>query len=215
VQCEPILEFYLESQMTKRIFISLAALVLTVTAGNTAFAAEPAVDLTGAPVPVVNSTPSINSAQEAKPDSFTLKPESIQEISAEEAVRRALRAYDAAIKNDPFWIKPKSVYGPVESVGGSPNPSPRSLRFDRKDSSSSYVDMSDFSPYDSDRLSNDARRQISTSRQRTADRIADMISPGFGRSEFDVGDSHVRIDYIYARRCKMRGIGVCLQVTFR
>lgn len=55
---------------------------------------------------------------------------------------------------------------------------------------------------------------LSTSRQETVDRIGDMISPGFGRVEFDSGRNHIRIDYLYSRKCKLRGAGICFRMTF-
>lgn len=205
--------------MSKRIFFSFTAFLFAVTTCSAAVAADVhavSKDVSPLAAPVSSDVrPEEKPASDVlKPESFVLQPETKQELSSEEAVRRALRGYDIAVKNDPFGIKPKQVYGPSESVNGSPNQSQNSLRFDRRDNPS-FVDSGDFNPYDSDRLSNDARRQISTQRQHTADRIADMISPGFGRAEFDVGDNHVRIDYIYSRRCKTRGIGVCFQMTFR
>lgn len=55
---------------------------------------------------------------------------------------------------------------------------------------------------------------ISQSRQEAADRIGDMIAPGFGRIEFDSGRNKIRIDYLYSRKCKLRGAGICFRMTF-
>ncbi len=55
---------------------------------------------------------------------------------------------------------------------------------------------------------------LATRRQETVDRIGDMISPGFGRVEFDSGRNHIRIDYLYSRKCKLRGAGICFRMTF-
>jgi hypothetical protein len=51
-------------------------------------------------------------------------------------------------------------------------------------------------------------------RQRTADRIGDMIAPGFGRSEFSIGEARGRIDYLYAGRCRLKGVGICITIKF-
>lgn len=205
--------------MYKRIFFSFSALLFAATTGSAALAAEvpvasPETKPLTAPVSFELKSDPASVSEAVSSDSLVLQSTNQQDLSPEELVRRALRDYDRSVKDDPFGIKPKPVYGPSQSVSGSPNLSQKSLRFDRKDSYS-YSDPGDFNPYDSDRLSNDARRQISTQRQRTADRIADMISPGFGRAEFQLGENHVRIDYIYSRRCKTRGVGVCFQMTFR
>ena len=206
--------------MYKRIFFSFSALLFAATTSSAALAGEIPIasqeeNALTAPVSFELKADPASLSDGLKPDSFAIQSTN-QQLSSEELVRRALRAYDRSVKDDPFGVKLKPIYGPSQSVSGSPNPSQKSLRFDRKEGyPDSSSDSNDFNPYDSDRLSNDARRQISTQRQRAADRIADMISPGFGRAEFEIGANHVRVDYIYSRRCKTRGVGVCFQMTFR
>lgn len=204
--------------MSKRIFFSFCAFIFSVTTCGAAMAqAAPAAsgpNAVTAPVSFELKDDEQIVSDALKPQPFQLQSKAKQDLSSEEAVRHALREYDISVRDDSLAANGKRIYGPRESVSGSPNPSRNSLRFDRRDDSS-LLESGDYSPFDSDRLSNDARRQISTQRQRTADRIADMIAPGFGRAEFDVGDNHVRVDYIYSRRCKTRGIGVCFQMTFR
>jgi hypothetical protein len=213
--------------MYRSIFFSFSALLFAVTTGGTALAGElpnvyPDASVLTSPVSFEIEADPASVSNGLKPNALEIQNANQPEQSSEEIVRRALRAYDRSVKDDPFGIKSKPVYGPPLNVSGSPKLKQKEFRFDRNDSYSysySYPNPNpkgnDFNSYDSDRFSSDARRQIATQRQRAADRIADMISPGFGRAEFEIGENHVRIDYIYSRRCKTRGVGVCFQMTFR
>jgi hypothetical protein len=51
-----------------------------------------------------------------------------------------------------------------------------------------------------------------TSRDKLIDQSFDMVSPGFGRVEFEAGGADWRIDYLYNRRCNNKGLGVCLSI---
>jgi hypothetical protein len=51
-----------------------------------------------------------------------------------------------------------------------------------------------------------------SSRDKLIDRSLDMVSPGFGRVEFQAGGADWRIDYLYNRRCNNKGLGVCLSI---
>jgi len=214
--------------MSHRIFISLAALTLTLATAGPVFAQNaPAVESVTAaaqnivvpesetvPAPRVDSVnvPALRPYDEVVPRHTNAQPLS---VSDDEATRRALKLYDELRSVERFSLKPQRVYGPFTDDDMERRSRRPSSSFDLKPRGASAEDFGDYDPYSTDHRGVDAARQISQYRQRTADRIADMISPGFGRTEFNVGDNHVRIDYIYAKRCKMRGLGICLQMTFK
>lgn len=155
----------------------------TVNFGKSLNSAEPAVapvsapkvdfkvDLTGAPLPVLNSD--------------------------ELAAQRALRQYDESMRN--WSLPPESLNGILaDSRVGEPQDK---FRLNRRD----------------EFLANSRSAQdFDWQRQRTADRIADSIYPGFGRIETTYANgASSRLDYIYTKRCGGRsGWGVCWQYRF-
>lgn len=68
---------------------------------------------------------------------------------------------------------------------------------------------------ESERKNRDAQRKIDETRQRTFEKVADSIAPGLGRVEFKIGSNNARLDYLYAKRCRVKGVGICLQVQFK
>lgn len=66
-----------------------------------------------------------------------------------------------------------------------------------------------------DPLASRRGREMSWQRQRMADRVADSIYPGFGRVETQHANGATsRLDYIYTRRCGVKGLGICWQYRF-
>jgi len=58
-------------------------------------------------------------------------------------------------------------------------------------------------------------REFEWQRERFADRFADSIYPGFGRVETQHANGATsRLDYIYTRRCGVKGVGICWQYRF-
>jgi hypothetical protein len=50
------------------------------------------------------------------------------------------------------------------------------------------------------------------SREKFTDQAFDLITPGFGRLEFESGGAQWRLDYLYNRRCNTKGVGLCLSI---
>jgi hypothetical protein len=52
-------------------------------------------------------------------------------------------------------------------------------------------------------------------RQRFADRAADMIFPGLGRITSKSANQEWRLDYPFARKCHVKGAGLCLSIKWK
>lgn len=138
-------------------------------------------------------------------------------LSDSERAKRALAQYDELVRKDRFSVKSYAAGLTVKNT--SPDTAhqaeSRGAKLDLSRKSNDWSQsIYDYNPYTPDQKGQQARLQIERTRQRSFDKVADMIHPGFGRMEFKVGDNKVRFDYLNARRCKLKGAGLCLQVGF-
>lgn len=139
-------------------------------------------------------------------------------LSDAERARRALEQYEELERKDPFSVKSDAVAKTVRKTPDTASqPESRGFQFDLNSKGHDWSQsMYDYNPHMPDQKGQQAKMQIDRKRQRTFDRIADMIYPGFGRIEFKIGDSNARLDYLNARRCKgLKGVGLCLQIGLR
>lgn len=144
------------------------------------------------------------------------------------AAARALRQYDESLRN--WSLPPRKLTEILRSSSESGNSQERfrlNPRGEFSDSSEFYsysysAEHSDLSaPSRSANLIDPlaqrrARdRDFDWQRQRFSDRVADSIYPGFGRVETQYANGATsRLDYIYTRRCGVKGLGICWQYRF-
>lgn len=138
-------------------------------------------------------------------------------LSDSERTKRALDRYDELARKEPFSAK---SYNYSELADKTPNTAvqaePRGTRIDLSAKKTDWSQsIYDYNPNSFDQKGQQAKLQIERTRQRSFDRVADMIHPGFGRMEFKVGENNVRFDYLNARRCKLKGAGLCVQIGFK
>ena len=117
--------------------------------------------------------------------------------SDEMEAARALRQYDESMRN---WSLPQATLDEIIAESSTSAADERFRLNPRNDLRGST------------RVANDFEWQ----RQRFADRVADVIYPGFGRIETKHANGATsRLDYIYTKRCGGRGgLGVCWQYRF-
>lgn len=133
----------------------------------------------------------------------------------EEQAQRALRMYDMLLRGELFprgynLSEPGPVLQPRAEISAGNS---RKFKFNASQDQS-LMPSQYYLVYDGDKRVNDPARELAIRTQSTADRIADMIHPGLGRFEFKIGSNRARLDYLNARRCRMRGVGICFQVGF-
>lgn len=208
-----------------KIFAAILAASVTLAAGVPALAQAPGSEVkTQAPGPPLSNVFSPN-----------------DEISIEQA-REALEVYDRLRAADPYGLRSerldlelkrftdcsagmcpdKFCLGPCPSRSNALPPQKDLNDFAIERNKSADVDV--YGPVyedgryqgdEGERKNREALRKIEAQRQRTFERVADSIAPGLGRVEFKAGSNDVRIDYLYAKRCRVKGIGICLQVRFK
>jgi|AGTN01.1.fsa_nt_gi hypothetical protein len=137
-------------------------------------------------------------------------------LSDSERAKRALEQYDEIMRKERFSVK-SYARGDLARTVANPavQTEPHGVKIDLNRKSNDWSQsIYDYNPYTPDQKGQQAKLQIERTRQRSFDKVADMIHPGFGRMEFKVGDNNVRFDYLNARRCRLRGAGLCLQIGF-
>lgn len=135
--------------------------------------------------------------------------------------KEALALYDSMEAHDPFSPRYNKRRLTDQDFTPRPNSSFSSNKFSAQPRFERPLPLAD-EPWDRNRSTQDRFMQDRTKqdrvievRQRAADRVADMISPGFGRKEFKMGGhAHGRLDYIYAGKCRVKGLGMCVQISF-
>lgn len=130
-------------------------------------------------------------------------------ISDQEAPSRALKQYDQSMRN---WSLPPEKLNEIQASNRDVAKPYDKMRLGRtSDVATPYSAREQFSSREQS-----ARQQWEWSRQRFSDRVADAIYPGFGRIEMTHANGATsRIDYINARRCGTRGIGICWTYRFK
>lgn len=134
----------------------------------------------------------------------------------EELARQTLALYDSLEAQDPFSPR----YNKMRLTDPSfKSRDPNEFRLERKARSLSQDErVMPFyeEPWDRNRMTDNRTTREVEMKQRTADKVADMISPGFGRKEFKIGGhARGRFDYIYAGKCRVKGFGMCVHITFQ
>lgn len=139
-----------------------------------------------------------------------------REALAQEAAQEALKTYDQSMKR---WTvlpaEPSNNYLPFAAAKGSPILRPEDFQQPKsmfKGAPSSEPDFSVPSSLLGEERQRRLDMELNERRGKVADRIADQIAPGFGRIEWQRGDQKWRLDYLHARSCKLKGVGVCLTV---
>jgi len=72
-------------------------------------------------------------------------------------------------------------------------------------------------PYPSDRSYRDMAQEEQQWRTNAANRVDQFLDDhlgGFGKMEVDRPGYKMRFEYIYTRRCKVKGVGVCMSINF-
>jgi len=144
----------------------------------------------------------------------------------QQSAARALRQYDESLRN---WSLPPQKLS--EILRSSTASADAQNRF-RLNQAGEVSDSSDFSSHSYpgqaadfsgpsrsanliDPLATRRERELDWQRQRFSDRVADSIYPGFGRVEKrHANGATSRLDYIYTRRCGVKGLGICWQYRF-
>lgn len=155
-----------------------------------------------------------------QPASRGVSSESHEELSVlsdSERAKLALAQYDELARKEPFSVKSYALSASIanESSNTAIQTEPRGTRIDFDRSKAPDWSQSNYNPHSLDQRGQQAKLQIERTRQRSFDRVADMIHPGFGRLEFKVGENNVRLDYLNPRRCKLKGAGLCVQIGFK
>lgn len=145
-------------------------------------------------------------------------PALAEETNAEardaELARQTLALYDSLEAQDPFSPRNSKLR---LNDSAFKNAEPKTFRLEGKAQSREEraMPLSEES-WDRNRVMENRSMRVVEMKQRAADRVADMISPGFGRKEFNIGGhARGRFDYIYAGKCRVKGLGMCVHITFQ
>jgi len=152
-----------------------------------------------------------------QPASGGSSPEWLSPLPDSERTKLLLDRYDELARKEPFSVKSYALSESIRNTSSNTTPQaePRGTRIDLDRSQSPDWSQSNYNPHSFDRKGQQAKLAIERTRQRSFDRVADMIHPGFGRLEFKVGENNVRLDYLNPRRCKLKGAGLCVQIGFK